>query len=466
MSKESCEIAVIGGGISGLAAAWYLHRGGRDVVLLEKDETVGGCTRTIRQDGFLVEQGPFNVLVRDPSFEALLSDLEDRIEIVEATAGARRRYLYQRGRLVPVPSSPVSLMTTKVISAGAKIRLIGEPIFARRPRLADPTIGDFATRHCGREFAETVVGALVAGIYGGDIDKLSLKACAPTIAEIDRNHRSLLLYGLSLPFRKIGKPKKPRRRWRGMVSVVGGLGAVTKALGEEIGGGVRTLCGVKSIQAGSGGFVVRFEQGGSQEDLHCRRVILATDAARASELLGTADGEPARELASLIGEIKSVPLAVLSLGFRRRDVGHDLQGFGFLVPPSEADFPLMGVLWASSVFPAHAPDDQHLLRIMVGGSRHPDLVGLGDDELSALARRELDGLLQIKGRPTLQHVRRYRRAIPQYFQGHVDRVRRVRDVQSRIPNLHLVGNYLEGVSLNDCVRLAKKTADQILSESA
>jgi len=460
MSEEHCECAVVGGGVSGLATAFYLHKHGCDVRLLEKETTVGGCMRTLCEDGFLLEQGPFNVLVRAPAFQELLDDLAGSLQVEQANASSKMRYLYLGGRLVPLPSGPISLLSSRFLSAGGKLRLLAEPLCARKPANDDPTISDFATRHFGQEFAANVLGAFVRGVFGGDSECLSLKACFPSLAALDRDYRSLLLYGLTVPFRRIGKPKKPQRRWKGLINFAGGLGALSNAIARRLDSAIETGCAVGRLIRSGDGYSIEYDNAEGPQLLRADQVILATPVEQAAKLIGGMDGESCSEVGRLLATIESIPMVILNLGFRKEDVGHNLEGFGFLVPPKEKGISCLGVLWASSIFPSHAPPSHHLIRVFLGGTDK------SDDELVALAMEELTDLLQLSGRPVLQNVCRYAAAIPQYYRGHCDTVRRIRQGLDSIPNLHLVGNYLDGVSINDCVRSARNTASEIAGASA
>lgn len=466
MSEQHCECAVVGGGVSGLATAFYLHKYGCDVRLLEKEATVGGCMRTLRQDGFLLEQGPFNVLVRDPAFQELLDDLAGGLEVEQANASSKKRYLYLDGRLVPLPSGPVSLVSSRFLSARGKLRLLAEPLCSRKPTNDDPTISDFATRHFGHEFAANVLGAFVRGVFGGDSERLSLKACFPSLAALDRDHRSLLLYGLTVPFRRIGKPKKPRRRWKGLVNFSGGLGALSDAIARRLDSTIETGCAVSRLICSGDGCSIEYSNAEGAHLLQADQVILATPVEQAARLIGGMDGEQCSEVGRLLASIESIPMVILNLGFRREDVGHDLGGFGFLVPPREKGISFLGVLWASSIFPSHAPPGHHLIRVFLGGAEDAGGTGKSDDELVALAMEELTELLHLRGRSVLQNVCRYAAAIPQYYRGHCDTVRRIRQGLASIPNLQLVGNYLDGVSINDCVRSARNAASEIAGAPA
>lgn len=458
MHENVRDVIVIGGGISGLTAAWHLNRGRVDVCLLEANDSVGGCTRTERRNGFLLEKGPFNVIVRDPAFEELLVALSDRVNVVSAGRAAHSRFIYRRGRLWKVPSNPIALATTGLLSFSAKCRLLAGLLASSRASDEEETIEQVARRRFGREVTDTMISAVIAGIFAGDIRRLSLRACFPSVARVDREARSLLAYGLTTPLRSKGK-KKHRRRWRGLVSIEGGLGALTSAIGKELGDSLITGCRVESVRPVDGGYEVICQSDGKDRELRCRTLAIASPVAEAGRLLAPFVPDAAEEL----NTIESSSLVVLSLGFKRGDIGHPLDGFGFLVPHDEPDFPLMGVLWADTMFSHHAPPEHRLIRVFIGGVRDPEAASRSDAELLALATSSLRGLLQITGEPVLVDPCRYHAAIPQYHLGHAEKVERVRAAVAARPGLYLIGNYLEGVSLNDCVRYAKRVADEIRS---
>jgi len=458
MSERVREVIVVGGGISGLTTAVQLKKAGVDVCLLEGDSTVGGCTRTERRDGFLLEKGPFNVIVRDPAFEALLDEFADEVRVVTASPAARIRYIYRHGQLHAVPTNPVALATTRLLSFGARCRLLAG--LARSPRggTHEETIEQVATRRFGQEVADTLVSAVISGVFAGDVSELSLRACFPSVADIDAKARSLIGFGLWSAFRS-GRKKKRRRRWRGLVSIDGGLGALTSAMGKRLGEDLLAGCAANDVASADGAYQVAYRTGtGETGSLQCRHLVMAAPVAEAGRLLAPL----VPQMTELVSSIRSASLVVLNLGFRRGDVRHPLEGFGFLVPRNEPDFPLMGVLWADSIFPHHALPDHRLIRVFIGGTRDPQAVSQSDEQLVARASDALRDLLQISRGPMLVDVCRYEAAIPQYDLGHADRIDRLRAAMATRPGLYVVGNYLEGVSLNDCVRLATATAHRVI----
>ena len=468
MVDDIRDVVIVGGGISGLTAAWYLHHAGMDVCLLDAQTEVGGVTQTERRNGFLLEKGPFNVIVRDPAFVTLLEGLSDEVKIIPASPAAKKRFIYKRGRLLAVPSNPIALATTPLLSMGAKLRLVRGMIIGCRSDGSEETIEQVAVRRFGTEVTDTMISAMVAGIFAGDIKKLSATACFPSVAKVDREARSLIAYGWRAGVRAKrarkkkerdeGKPARPRS---GLVSIDGGLGALTAALGAPLGPNRVTGCRAETIRAADFGYEINCETvDDGPRTFRTRRLVLALSVHEAGRLL-----EPIMPAAAdILAPIVSAPMVVVNLGFRREDVEHPLDGFGFLVPQSEPDFPLLGALWADSIFPHHAPSDRRLLRVFVGGSRTPEAATLSDDELVARAMSGMGDLLQIRGDPVLVDICRWPAAIPQYHVGHLARIARLHAEIEGQPNLDLIGNYLEGVSLNDCVRCATNVADKIIGK--
>lgn len=459
MTSTTRDVVVVGGGISGLTLAWHLDRAGVDVCLLEAEREVGGCTRTEQRDGFLLEKGPFNVLARDPAFEDLLDGITDEAKVISASRAARKRFIYRRGALRQVPTNPVSLATTPLLTVGGRLGLLTGLIASKRAGDQEETIEQVAVRRFGKDVSDTMMSAVVSGVFAGDIRKLSLRACFPAVARVDREARCLVAYGLAKAFRSKGKR---RRKYKGLISVEGGLGALTGALANTLGSNLLTGYRVESIREMDGGYQVTPQaQNGTRTPIRCRRLVIASAATVASRLLASVVPRASR----LIDSIENSSLVVINLGFRRADVGHPLDGYGFLVPHHEKGFPLMGVLWADSIFPHFAPEDKRLLRVFVGGAHRPEAVTRSDDDLLATSMDAMRDLLLVSGDPVLVDVCRYRTAIPQYHIGHTEKIEQLRAAVAQKTGLHLAGNYLEGVGVNDCIKYATKLANDLIAET-
>jgi oxygen-dependent protoporphyrinogen oxidase len=459
---DTRDVIVVGAGISGLTVAWHLRRAGVDCALLEAGPRVGGSIQTERRAGFLLEKGPFNVIVRDPAFEELLDGVADRSKVVTAAAQAKNRYIYRHGAIHIVPTDPLSLLHTPLLSFGGALRAIRGLFISARGRQAETTLEEFAVRRFGREAADTLVSAAIAGILAGDIRQLSAYACFPVLKDFDQKSFSPLGRTARRIPNMIRKRRNPalRRKWKGLVSIDSGLGGLCAAIADALEPDVYTDCRVAALRPKDGGFALTTVGAAGTRELHCRRLALATPAHEAARLL---EG-PAPLAGQLLASIRSASLTVINLGFRRTDIAHPLDGFGFLVPHHETAFPLMGVLWADSAFPHHAPPEYRLLRAFFGGARTPDVMQRDADELVRTAIAALRPLLGITGEPVLVEVCPYPSAIPQYHFGHEAKIARVREAVARVPGLSLAGNYLAGVSINDCIKLGKQVAGELLRQ--
>ncbi len=463
------NIIVIGAGISGLTAALRLKREGRDVLLLERDTNVGGCMQTNEQDGFLLEQGPFNVIVRDNSFNELIHSLTGRVEVVAPDDPKQPRYVFRNGRIQEVPSNPIALMTSPLLSAGARFRLLRGMLRSQPGDGTECTIHDAAKRRLGLEAADTLVSALVSGIYAGDSARLSLKAVFGIAHEIDTEARSILLTAIS----KMRAAKRAKAqadpnalaKTKGLISFAGGLGAFCNAMGAEIGDGLRTGVTVQSINYDEQKELYRIEAVDTQgltTQYTCQELVLATPKNATGQMLHTIAPDAGHLISSIAGE----SIIILNLGYQADQFEKPLHGYGFLVPRNEPDFPLLGTLFASSVFPQGAPAGHSLLRVFMGGARDRQAIDCDDETLLATATAAVQEYLGATGTPMLTNICRYRDAIPQLQIGHGQLMKKVAEEIAHHPRLHLIGNYLTGVSISDCVRVATETADRILQDEA
>ena len=454
------NVIVIGGGISGLTSAWRLRQSGWDVRLLESRSELGGVMRSQRRDGFLLESGPFNVIVRDPAFAHLLEELPELEPVQAATGLARARYLLHRGRLWKVPSSPGHWLRSGLLSGPGKCRLFAGLLCSRRGRVrAGETVDQAACRRLGAEAAGRLVSALCRGIFAADSDRLGWPACFPRLAQIDRITSS----PLGWMFRALVLPRRgPMRPPSGLINFRGGMGALPDALGQRLGTSILTGCQATSISAAGGGYrVVYRDRSGQACSLEARQLLLAVPHTVAASLVGGLDAC----LAGMLRQITASSLVVINLGFARGAVSHPLAGYGFLVPKGEP-FSLLGVLWASSVFAHHAPPDHCLLRAFMGGLSAGAIMSRPDTELVQMTLDALRPLLGLTADPILTDVCRWPEAIPLYSPGHAERIAALRRALGRVPGLHLAGSYLDGVAVNDCVAGAARTAIQITAAAA
>jgi len=449
------RVAVVGAGIAGLAAAHFLRReadkrGIRlDLAVYEASARAGGRIRTVEDHGYRIECAANGIQGEDGAAARLVDGLGLAGERVAASPNAARRYLASGGSLHLLPASPSALLSFGALSPRAKLRVLAEPIVARRVA-REETVLAFAARHIGAAAARVLVGAAVRGIFAGDAEKLSLDAAFPIMRELERKHRSLLL--------AMARAKK-KPGGRALWSLRGGMGRLIGALAEGAGAALHPKAPVLSIErSGEGqrpGWRIRLASGDRAE---ADAVIVATPPLAAAALLRQLEPEIARRLAT----IESASVAVAALAFQPQAFRSKPDGYGFLVAPGE-DLEILGAVFESNLFPERAPEGRILVRAMLGGVDRPDLLARSDADLIALAMKALDRTLGLAIGPERTWVIRQEESIPQYALGHRALVGAVAGGLDGLPGLHLTGNAYRGVSVGSVIEDAERVAARALA---
>jgi protoporphyrinogen/coproporphyrinogen III oxidase len=437
------DTIVIGGGISGLTAAYHLHEAGHNVLVLEANPTSGGSIRTRQVNGFTLEEGPSTLRVENQETVNLLNTLGLTSRAIEASPFSKDRFIVRNGRLVATPSSPQEVLATPLLSLKAKVRVIVEP-FIPKSKLEDESVASFTRRRVGGEFADFTVSPFVSGIYAGDSEKLSIRSAFPVLWELEHQYGSLIRGAISRK-RNVSSPKFVKR----IVSFPNGLAEITDRLSENLGNALMTDSPVDSISRSSQGFIVSTKRAAWP----AKRVIVAAPAYSAAQMIRSM----APTLANTLGQIEYPPVAVVQFGFPAAAFRQAPRGFGFLIPPREKR-QILGCIYSSSLYPNKAPDGQTLLTIMLGGATNPEIVKLSDEELVKTAMVELGSLLQIASAPTFVHVARWERAIPQYNLGYHHKMAAISIAESQFPGITFLANYRGGVSLSACIKNATELA--------
>ena len=439
-------VAIIGGGITGLTAAFRLRERGVPVTLYESGPRVGGVIQTVRQDGYLAECGPNTLLETSPRIGELIRDAGLEDQLLYSDPGAGKRFLVRRGQPVPLPGSPAAFLFTRLFSLGAKLRLLREPFIRPGDPDADESVAAFVRRRLGQEFLDYAINPLVAGIYAGDPALLSVKHAFPKLHALEQRYRSLIR-GQILGARERGRRAEVSKQNARKISFRTGLQALPDALHARLSDVARLSAPVTGLARNEDGWMITVRSGDEEEVTVHPAVVFAAPAYRLAGL--KLAGIPQRPLRS-VSMIPYPPVASVVLGFRREDVVHPLDGFGMLIPEIER-FNILGTLFSSSLFPSRAPEGCVTLSSYVGGTRAPDLALESPDELVRLTLDDLRHLLGVRGEPTFRHTFVFPRAIPQYNVGFGQCKELMDRTEMESPGLFLAGHYREGISLSDSI---------------
>ncbi|MGH9795423.1 MAG: protoporphyrinogen oxidase [Candidatus Acidiferrales bacterium] len=443
------SVLVIGGGISGLACAYRLNQRGVDVQVIEKENRVGGVVQSEEVAGFQFDLGPQSFLSNDTILR-LISELGLDSEMLRANPRAPR-FIYFNSRLQPAPMSPPALLKTPLLSGRTKRRILIEPLRKSRPPEADESVAAFARRKFGEDLLDNLLGPFVSGVYAGDPERLSLRSAFPSAHRWELEHGSVIRGAMKA---------RPEKGWPRPVltSFRGGLQTLMRSLASSLAGRIETgveVCGLRPITDSEFEVHIRGREG-SLERSKGAAVVLATPAYVSSRLLG----EISPSAAEALRRIEYAPVAVVNLGYRREQVAHPLEGFGFLAPRTQG-LRILGTIWGSSLFTGRAPQGMVSLTSFLGGATDPALFDLSDDAIAQLAAAENARVLGITGVPVVHRLQRFTHAIPQYNLGHDGILARIRAALASHPGLFLTGNYFQGPSIATCVETAFATADQI-----
>jgi protoporphyrinogen/coproporphyrinogen III oxidase len=435
------SVAIIGAGITGLTAAFFLKRKGVPVTVYEAGARAGGVIQSSRQNGFLAESGPNTILETSPKISELIRDLNLESRRVYPSPDAKNRYVVRDKKPVAMPSSQAEFLTTKLFSARAKFALAREPFVPPRRDGVEESVAEFVLRRLNQEFLDRAIDPLVAGIYTGDPQKLSVRHAFPKLLEAEQKHGSLLkgqFFGASKK-----KSGEISRRDAKMFSFDEGLQVLTDALAAQLGDSLKLNTQVTKLLQTTGGWRISTSNGETEHSA----VIYCGPAHKLAEL--KMDSQTSIDF-STFSEIRHPPVASLVLGFRHEDVTNSLDGFGMLIPQIEG-FKILGTIFSSSLFPNRAPENFITLTSYIGGERQPELASLPPEKLVELVCEDLRALLGVKGKPVFMHHHFWPRAIPQYNVGYSKYKDLMSKIEASSPGLFFAGSFRDGVSLGDSI---------------
>lgn len=439
------DVVIVGAGITGLVTAYQLTKQNIKVTILEQNTRVGGVINSTRINGYLLEYGP-NSFQESDEINQLISELNLTSEFITANP-KMPRYVYLNGKLQTVPLSPPALISSKLLSLGGKLRILAEPIISKRKETKEESIASFVKRRLGPQVHDRLVAPFVSGIYAGNTEELSLAASFPTLATLENNYGSLLIGAIKTARNNKASGKKPIAKR--LCSFADGLATFPQTIANCLKDSLKTNCEILSVSINKENYIIKYKQNNMVTEITSKSLVLATPAYTSAKWLSNFPS-----LANELLAIKYAPIAVVHLSL---PLEMDLNGFGFLVPRNQG-IRLLGSIWSSSLFPNRAPDKEILLTNFIGGSHDEKAVELPDKELGDIVSQEIKSILALKNTPKAISVYKYQKAIPQYTLGHLTRLATIESELNSQPGLYLASNYLQGVSLGDCVSRANKLA--------
>ena len=458
------RVAILGGGISGLAAAFSLHEAraaGVDVefTVFEASERAGGCIETLQTQGFTMELGADSLLADKPAARELLRRLQLESELVGTPPQYRGARILHRGRLRPIPgdfqlfapTSLAALLTSGIFSARGIARAALEPFIPPRSSDDDESLASFVTRRFGREVLDRLAQPLIGGIYSGDPQRLSMQATLPQFVEMEGRHGSVLR-AMAADRSHAGRRNGSRAQ---LMSLRGGLQTLVEALVQRLGSAVKTRAEVTGLQRDAQGWTLHFADGASAR---ADAVVCALPAYTAAQLLPAIDSE----LAQMLEQIRYNSITTVNLAYDAAELPSLPPATGFVVPAIEQRR-ITAATIATQKYPQRAPAERVLLRAFIGGALQPELLAFSDEEPERIARAELRVLLHVSAQPQMAVVRRWDRLLPEYAVGHLRLVDTLERRAAALGGLALAGSAYRGVGIPDCIAGGQAAAGKLLS---
>ncbi len=448
-------VAIVGGGLWGLAAAHGLRRLApeAEVSVFEAAARPGGAIHTVRHGEFLFEAGPSSLLDNSPELRRLLAGPGLAGHLVKARdAASRNRFIVRGGSLRRFPASPPALLKSDLFSAAAKLRLAREPLVRRAPAGAEESLEQFVLRRLGREFLDYGADPFVAGTFAGSPSELCVRSAFPRLWKLEQEHGSLIR-GAAVRSRRRGAPSGAAGPG-GILTFPGGMQTLVDELARPLGGRLHTGARLRAVSREQRGFRLAFEGPGAPAAVTARAVLLTLPAHAYRDLrLDPAMPEP-------LAGIPYPPVTAVFFGYARHPLAPPPEGLGFLVPRVEGRR-ILGTLWNSSAFAGRAPEGGAAFTTYAGGRRQPEVAAWDDDRLVETVRGELRELMGVEAAPDAVLIHRWERAIPQYVVGHRALMAAIDGLEARCPGLFVGGNFRGGISVGDCVSGAAEAARRI-----
>lgn len=447
------KITILGAGISGLATAYWLHKEGYDITILEAKSEAGGAMETIREDGFLIDFGPNSGLETTPLIREIADEVGLSEEMIYANESANKRYILRNNELHPLPTSPPAFIKTKLFSTKAKLRVMTEPFIGKSNDGYYQSMAQFVRRRLGQEFLDYAIDPFVSGVFAGDPNQLSVKSAFPKLYRLEEVYG-----GLVKGMIKGAKERKQRaeqsKQSAKMFSFINGMQSFPKTIADKLREHILYECRVASVECRVQNderrivnWIVRYEQNGVLKEIASDYILSTVPAHTATKIFSSLD----KEFVNHADNIFYPPVMVLYLGFRKDQIARPLDGFGYLIPSKEQRT-FLGAIWSSTIFPNRCDDDKAAFTLFVGGARSPHLFEMEKEKLIDKVLNEFKEITKVSGNPIFMKERIWQKAIPQYNIGYIEHENYFDKFEKENPGIFIGGNFRGGISVGDCIK--------------
>jgi len=462
MGPTKTDVIIIGEGITGLCVAYWLKKRGIKVTVLAKDSEVGGTMKSVQDHGFLYETGANTALETTPLFKELVSDLKLESEFVYAHPEGKNRYILRDGILHSMPLGPGSFLSTRLFSFAAKFRVMKEPFIGKATN--EESIAEFVKRRLGREFLDYAIDPFVAGVFAGKPEQLSVRSAFPKLYALEEKYGGLVKGMIKGAQERKQRTEKAKDRAE-TFSFVSGMQMLPHAIATSLGKSIILNAKVTNIRnltttrneplndPDALRYLVEYLHNDQEAEMEADSIVFAIPAYDASPIINSLSVDTARVLSSIYYS----PIVSIFLGVNHKNIGHRLDGFGFLIPSKEKRR-ILGCLWNSCLFAHRAPVGMAALNAFIGGARQPELTTLSDERIIQITLDELKSIMQLSRNPVYLHLTRWQKSIPQYEIGYQHKIDALAEFEASHPGIVLAGNYRGGISVGDCVQNAHEIA--------
>lgn len=450
-------IAILGGGISGLAAAYELHKAGKDFVLLEADSHLGGKIKSQKIDGFQLEMGPNTVLINNGEIKTLIDELGLSEQIILPDEEAvKNRFVIKSGQIEQIPNSLSSAFQSNLFGLNTLYRILSEPFRVTNNQTEDESLADFSRRRFGTQIYRDFITPFISGIYAGDPEKMSVNHTLSILKEAEKKHGSVLKGMVKIMKAKKQDPVNQNLPKQKIFTFESGLSVLIEAIEKQIKDKVAYGAKIHSIEKGEKAYQIEYTQGKEKKQLKADRIISTLPAMQLANSIDKMDAE----LAIQLKKINYVPALVLHLGVDKHALKFKQKAFG-LLSRKEENVPFLGVLFNSRFFPHTAPADKELLTIICGGYKQATILEQSTEEIHRTVDESLKELLGLRSSTQLIHTQKWPQGIPQYEVGYDAIKKTIEDFQNQEKNFYIAGNFFGGISVSDCISNARQTARKL-----